>query len=468
MGGILSGTFRWLAWNVATLVLILAILVGWAWLGGELKRTDDLHRDRVAQLAERERLAREVQELTREADARARRVLAAARSSEKVLAAKRAERDALRAKHPLARNVPLSEAWQRIQLLEKEVEILEGIVAAEARAAEKMAQGANATLAYSQQKLTDVSRSLAGIDDDIGKSFVGRTAGVVREQLPVALAIFAGILLLPIAIDLFLYFVVAPLATRRPPIRLLPEASGNVASIAGVDGRTSGVSVPTVLGEHEELLIQSEYLQSTAVGARKNTKWLLNGAIPLSSLLSGMYLLTRVGPSGQEPVVVSATQDAHSEVGIIDLAEGAAFVCQPRSLAGVIQDSRRPIRITRHWRLGTLQSWLTLQLRFLVFHGPGKLILKGGRGIRVEAPGGGRLINQAATLGFSANLAYATTRCETFISYWRGKEDLFNDLFTGENGIYVYEEVPDPQRTAGIGGRGLRGFADTILKLFGV
>lgn len=468
MGGIFSGAFRWVAWNAATLALILAILVGWAWLGGELKRTDDLRRDREARVAERERLSREVQELAREADSRAKRVLAGARSAEKVLAGKRAERDALKARHFLAGNVPLSEAWQRIQLLEQEIKLLEGVAAAEAKAAEKLAQGANATLAYSQHKLGEVSRTLAGIDDDIGKSFVGRTAHVVREQFPTALAIFAAILLLPFAIDLFLYFVVAPLATRRPPIRLLPELSGSVTGIAGAEGRASGVSVPVVLGEHEELLIQPDYLQSTAVGARKNTKWLLNAAIPFSSLLSGMYLLTRVGPAGQEPVVVSATGDSHSEVGIIELGEDAAFVCQPRGLAGVIQDPRRPIRITRHWRLGTLQSWLTLQLRFLVFHGPGRLILKGGRGIRVEAPGSGRLINQAATLGFSANLAYATTRCETFMSYWRGKEDLFNDLFTGENGVYAYEEVPDPQRTAGIAGRGLRGIADTILKLFGV
>jgi hypothetical protein len=167
-------------------------------------------------------------------------------------------------------------------------------------------------------------------------------------------------------------------------------------------------------------------------------------------------------------VVISATKDPLSEVGIIELAEGAAFVCQPRSLAAVIQESDRPIRITRHWRLGSLQAWLTLQLRFLVFHGPGQLVMKGCRGIRIESAGGGRLINQAATLGFSANLDYANTRCETFVSYWSGKEDLFNDLFTGAPGVYVYEEMPDLKRKSGITGRGLEGFSDALLKVFGV
>jgi hypothetical protein len=125
------------------------------------------------------------------------------------------------------------------------------------------------------------------------------------------------------------------------------------------------------------------------------------------------------------------------------------------------------MRITRHWRLGSLQSWLTLQLRFLVFHGPGQLVMKGCRGIRIESAGTGRLINQAATLGFSANLDYANTRCETFVSYWTGKEDLFNDLFTGKSGVYVYEEMPDLKRTTGVG-RHLEGFTDAILKVFGV
>ena len=109
-----------------------------------------------------------------------------------------------------------------------------------------------------------------------------------------------------------------------------------------------------------------------------------------------------------------------------------------------------------------------MQLRFLVFHGPGRLILQGCRGIRIETAGSPRSINQAATLGFSANLGYANTRCETFVSYWTGKEDLFNDLFTGDAGVYVYEEMPDAKRTTGVTGRGLEGFTDAVLKVFGI
>jgi hypothetical protein len=229
----------------------------------------------------------------------------------------------------------------------------------------------------------------------------------------------------------------------------------------------SAVSFPVVLGEGQELLVHPDYLQSTSVRAAKETRWLLNRRFPFASLFSGMYMLTRIGPAGSEPVVLSATRSALSEIGVIDLAEGAAFVCQPRSLAGVIQEEGRPMRMTRHWRLGSVQAWLTLQLRFLVFHGPGQLVIKGCRGIRIESAGTGRLINQAATLGFSAQLAYANTRCETFVSYWSGKEELFNDTFAGD-GMYVYEEMPESKRAGGITGRGLQGLSDTLLKVFGV
>jgi len=321
--------------------------------------------------------------------------------------------------------------------------------------------------------LAPLNERIKTLDALYQANWIRRILDPVKGELIAALLIVILITLMPTAIKAFLYFFVAPWAAGRPPIRLLPLAAGSALSssaemAADAGGaKASAVSLPIVLAEIEELLIRPEYLQSTSLQASKSTKWFLNPSIPFASLASGMFLLTRVSPAGSEPVVISATRNPLMEVGIIDLPEGAAFACQARSLAGVIQRQGRPVRITRHWRLSSLQSWLTLQLRFLVFHGPGQLVLKGCRGIRTEPAGRGRLINQAATLGFSANLDYANTRCETFISYWAGKEDLFNDLFTGEAGVYAYEETPNAMRRAGIGGS-LQGFADAILKIFGV
>jgi hypothetical protein len=128
------------------------------------------------------------------------------------------------------------------------------------------------------------------------------------------------------------------------------------------------------------------------------------------------------------------------------------------------------VAITRHWRLASPHAWLTLHLRYLAFHGPCRLIVKGCRGVRAEQPEPGRprLINQSATLGFSANLAYRNTRCETFVPYLRGREDLFNDAFGGGPGWFVYEEMPAVRRRTGLTGRGLEGVVDAFLKAFGI
>lgn len=332
--------------------------------------------------------------------------------------------------------------------------------------------GARAAIDSQRARLADAEAAVATNPYRRLESLVAGWLGDIRPILLTA----AGILLLAIfgrvAIKLFMYYVVAPLASRCASIRLLPAAGraarASVVAVGGDEGRVSAVSIPIRLRADQELLVLPEYLQSSSQRAVKRTKWFLNHSIPWSSFLSGMFMLTRVHSAGEDEVVVSATRDPLSEVCLVDLPEGAAFVCQPRSLAGVVQDRNGPIRITRHWRLGSLQAWLTFQLRFLVFHGPGQLIVKGCRGVRMERAGRGRLINQAATLGFDANLDYANTRCETFVSYWSGKDNLFNDLFTGGNGSYVYEEMPDLKHKSGINGRGVEGILDASLKVFGV
>ena len=289
-----------------------------------------------------------------------------------------------------------------------------------------------------------------------------------RRALPTALWILVGLMLVPLVLKTFLYFVLAPLAARLPPIRVIadPQAPELPAP------RASAVSLPFEVGTGEEILVHADFLQSSSQPAQKETQWFLNPRLPFTSIASGMFILTRIRP---EPgtgahVVVSSQNDAFGEVGAIQVPERAALVVQPRSLAGVVKRIGPPVRITRHWRLASIHAWLTLQLRYLAFHGPCTLVLKGCRGVRAEQPDAGRprVINQAATLGFSANLDYRNTRCETFVSYLRGKEALFNDLFAGGPGLFVYEEMPAGGRRGGIIGRGLEGALDATLKAFGI
>ena len=48
------------------------------------------------------------------------------------------------------------------------------------------------------------------------------------------------------------------------------------------------------------------------------------------------------------------------------------------------------------------------------------------------------------------------------------KKPLLNDIFTGDSGFYVYEELPRNNTKSGIASRGLEGFGDAVMKVFGI
>lgn len=223
-----------------------------------------------------------------------------------------------------------------------------------------------------------------------------------------------------------------------------------------------------MVDEAHELLVHPEFLQSSSTQGDKDTRWLLDWRYPFTSLASNMVALTRIRTHAPAAFVISATQDPFSEIGVLQLPSGAALVMQPHNLVGVLQPLGAPLRITSKWRLHSLHAWLTLQLRYLVLHGPAELVVQGCRGVRVERADAGRSINQASTIGFSANLSYATRRVETFSAYLLGKQALLNDNFSGDNGFYVYEEMPHFGKKSGVAGRGLAGLTDSLLKVFGI
>jgi len=290
----------------------------------------------------------------------------------------------------------------------------------------------------------------------------------VREVFPDALWLLAGVILIPLVIKVVLYFIVAPFADKVVPIKIDLGAS----KVEAPQVLASGVSLDVVVGGADELLVHADYLQSSAKSAHKKTKWFLNHRLPFTSLASGMCLLTKIraADGAIENLKISPTRDPLGELALIELSAGTAMVLYPRSLAAVVKRREEEIHIQSRWRLKSLHSWLTLQFRYLVFHGPCKVVVKGCRGVCVEKPVSGkpRLISQSATIGFSGNLEYSNTRSEVFISYLLGKDDLFNDLFGGDEGVFVYEEMPDIQRKTGLTGRGLEGITDAFLKAFGI
>lgn len=318
-----------------------------------------------------------------------------------------------------------------------------------------------------------LDRQLQRQRDELNQHWATRIWGAIGPVLWWALWVLALVIAVPPAVKAFWFYLIAPIAARLAPIRLLPDDNGEIdwatARVTDTDAPSgSAVSRSVILRAGEELLIKPEYLQSSSNDARIDFRFVLTRQLFFGSLATGLVNLTRIRVDGEASVAVSATQDLIAEVGLIEIAEGSALVFQPRNLIGVVQRSDRPMRIEKIWRAGHLSSWLTLRLRHLVFHGPCALVVKGARGVAMEPAATGRRIAGAATMGWSAALNWSVRRSEPFNAYRTGKQSLFNDSFDGPRGKIVYEQMP----RAGVGGgwwaRGLEGLGDGLLKVVGL
>lgn len=288
----------------------------------------------------------------------------------------------------------------------------------------------------------------------------------IRAVLPMAIQVFIAALLGKLGIKFLLYFVLAPRAAHGRAICLVPNAcSRQTASLKKTQSQIS-LSVP--LTAEDELLVHHGYYHSASTASQKGARWLLSYKAPLLSWLSGLFNVTTVMTDSTCEVTLSAGKYTLEELLPLELQDGEAVSIRASHLVGLVKRRNAPLQITRHWRLMSLQAWLTLQLRYVVFHGPATLILKGCRGVRIDGADGERAIEQNATIGFSAHLNYGTTRTETFRPYLFGDSELLLDRFTGQNGIYIYEEMPTSSEAGGVTGRRIGGALDALMKVVGL
>ncbi|KHA78561.1 hypothetical protein NC77_12065 [Janthinobacterium lividum] len=393
------------------------------------------------------------------------------------------QRRELEARHPLAARLPGSDAYAQLSLLEAQGQRLREInlqayqawAAQRARTSDATTAARPAPFAIDEPALAGalapVQKAIAAGEGQLARNWIARWRATVLDVAPTAALLVLSAILLPVAIKAFFYFVLAPVASRLPPLSIARELQLNGSSLPlppHGESRISAVSQALQLKPGQQMLLHPEYLQSSPVSSTKRTQWLLDWRFPFTSLAAGMVALTRLESETTASVTISASDDPLLEVAVVHLPAGSALVFQPRGLVGLITDAGQPLAISSHWRLGSLHAWLTLQLRFIVFRGPVTLIVRGCRGVRLERAGQGRSISQSATLGFTTDVLYSTLRSETFIPYLRGQQALLNDRFDGDNGVYLYEETPRHGKQPGKVGSWFEGFTDAILKVFGI
>ncbi len=333
-----------------------------------------------------------------------------------------------------------------------------------------------------QESVTKVRWEKEGLESALGRA--NRAVGLLEESQSrarryVVLAwvnlrwYLAGALLAfffgPTVWALSLYYGLAPVMTRGAPIRLGPDP----AALPEVG--ESRVSVEAILQPGDVLRIREKYLQASDEGVGKHTRFVLDWRIPFTSIACGLTELVELRhgrPEGEYRVTLSTSDDPHIEMSITSVPAGGSLVLRPSFLAGVLQRQGERLVIRRHWRIFRWQAWVTGQFRFFEFVGPCRLVIAGSRGVRAErladregqaAPA--RRTNQDATIGFTPNLEYRPVRAETFWSYYRGMNPLFDDLFTGR-GLFVVQETTT-RGPAAKAGAFWAGVWNGVLKVFG-
>ncbi len=271
--------------------------------------------------------------------------------------------------------------------------------------------------------------------------------------------IVIGGALLPPLHKLLTFLFIAPLASRARSVQIMTHSRGLNAS-------ESQTSVDVPLDTDTELLVRSG-VQSVSSDIEGRDVIFLKKRMALTCIAAGLVNMQRLRAARQDYVTVTAPDEEHAEVALINIPEGGAVVLQPRALVGVLKRRSDTLRIDRPWRFNFLISWVTFQFRYVVFHGPCSLIVQGQRGVRVEDAANGRMINKRLTLGFDASLAYGAARSPSFFPYLFGEESLFNDRFSGD-GRYLYEQRPTGSGKGKLWGRGLKGLGDAALSAFGI
>lgn len=268
----------------------------------------------------------------------------------------------------------------------------------------------------------------------------------------------------------FLYAVFAPFVSGRAPVLL------GAATEARLEITASRSSMDMALGPGDTLWVRERFLQASDEGLNKRTKTVLDWGMPLTCLAAGLTeLIEMANPTTGVTyrATFSSQENPNTELVLVSVPPGASIVLRPSFLAGAVGIGGGKVNIRRHWRLFTMQSWVTGQFRYFEFVGPVRLLVAGSRGVRAEVlaptpgnPAPARRTNQDATIGFTPGLAYRPVRAETFWAYFRGMNPLFDDLFAGQ-GVFLCQEnsAKGPQEEVR---RFWSGLWSGVLRLFGL
>lgn len=231
----------------------------------------------------------------------------------------------------------------------------------------------------------------------------------------------------------FMYYVVAAVVEKFPPIRIKTKDGENVPEPTF---HRAARSITFTVPEGRKFYLRA---QGGDWGKERRdlvcrTKFLWRWGAPLVSIAADLVelLAYRNDPAAKTPGQIKLTSPKDDEVYIqqIELNGGPGLVLTPRHVIGLTDD----VEVRTVWSF-KFHNLVSMRLRHIVFFGTGTVFIIGGRGIDVQKiePGSSAIhkIEDGVLVGYVPGAAYSLCRTQTFWAYFRGMTSLLDYKLCG-------------------------------------
>jgi len=264
----------------------------------------------------------------------------------------------------------------------------------------------------------------------------------------------------------FMYYIVAAVVEKFPPIRIKAKDGGNVPEPTfHRAARSITFTIPE--GRSFYLRAQGGDWGKERRDVTCRTKFLWRWGAPLVSVAADLVELLsyRNDPAAKTPGQIKLTSPRDDEVYIqqIELNGGPGLVLTPRHVIGLTDD----VEVRTVWSF-KLHNIISMRLRHIVFFGTGTIFIIGGRGIDVQKiePGSSAIhkIEDGVLIGYVPGAAYSLCRTQTFWAYFRGMTSLLDYKLCG--GTFLTQNLVGRQEKEVLGS-GLDRFLSVLLNGIG-
>ena len=231
----------------------------------------------------------------------------------------------------------------------------------------------------------------------------------------------------------FMYYVVAALVEKCPPIRIRTRDAEDAPRPTF---HRAARSITFTIPEGRKFYLRA---QGGDWGKERRdlvcrTKFMWRWGAPLVSVAADLVelLAYRNDPAAKTPGQIKLTSPKDDEVYIqqIELNGGPGLVLTPRHVIGLTDD----VEVRTVWSF-RLHNLISMRLRHIVFFGTGTIFIIGGRGIDVQQiePGSTAIhkIEDGVLIGYVPGAAYSLCRTQTFWAYFRGMTSLLDYKLCG-------------------------------------